>query len=63
MAQLQALAGGVLHEGGHVLHLRADDKAGNSSSFDLTFTVQAPAPAVAANLARNAKVLSNYTKR
>ncbi len=43
---LQTLAGGALVDGAHTIHLIASDKAGNSSTFDLSFILDTTAPAV-----------------
>ncbi|MCG2592459.1 Ig-like domain-containing protein, partial [Ramlibacter sp. XY19] len=46
-AQLAALAGGTLADGTHTVRMRATDRAGNSSSGDVTFTLDRSAPVVA----------------
>uniref|UniRef100_UPI003CF3B8E5 Ig-like domain-containing protein n=1 Tax=Massilia sp. TSP1-1-2 TaxID=2804649 RepID=UPI003CF3B8E5 len=47
-AQLASLAGGALNAGSHTLRLRATDAAGNQSApFDLSFTYDSTAPAIA----------------
>ncbi|SCX42366.1 Ig-like domain-containing protein [Nitrosospira sp. Nsp1] len=43
-AQLAAINGAVLVDGTHTLHFIAADKAGNSQSFDLQFTLDTSAP-------------------
>ncbi len=42
---LNTLAGGVLQDGPHVVHLQAVDGGGNVGSFDLAFTIDTQAPA------------------
>jgi hypothetical protein len=49
-AQLAAIAGGLLADGSHTLHLVACDQAGNLSSFDLSFTLDGTPPALSAGL-------------
>jgi hypothetical protein len=46
-AQLATLAGGTLADGSHTLRLRASDAAGNTTTRDLTFTLDRAAPAIA----------------
>src|SRR5262249_48431061 len=43
-ALLQQVAGGTLVDGAHTLHLVATDQAGNTKSFDLSFTLKTTAP-------------------
>lgn len=49
-AQLERMAGGVLADGSHTLHLTAKDLYGNKSQFDFSFTLDTKAPVAPANL-------------
>ena len=44
-AMIVQLAGGATADGLHTLHLAATDKAGNTSAFDLSFTLRTTPPA------------------
>src|SRR5262249_34383253 len=43
--QLDGLAGGTLDDGPHTLHILAVDTAGNTTPFDVAFTLDTTAPA------------------